>query len=164
MIHTRVSPVDEVFVRNAVGTSESPGGNSTKDLYIAASGPPSCRHPKPRCKRTNLRTLRAPCLRHAENGTLFIGEFSLVILRLGGFLWGIFPAGILPSHTSTPWSHSLFDRKWNEGTVSASGVDVFLEKASTWTGPHMHLAITVAHFSISQNAQRFSEGFFFKHA
>ena len=38
--HTRVSPVDGVFVRNAVGTSESPGGNSTKDLYIAASGPP----------------------------------------------------------------------------------------------------------------------------
>ena len=92
---------------------------------------------------------------------VFYWRIFLGILRLGGFLWGkkIPQASYRPILRLHGRIHYLI-ASGTKARVSASGVDVFLEKASTWTGPHMHLAITVAHFSNSQKAQWFSEGFF----
>lgn len=113
-------------------------------------------------KRDEFEDLNTPASCRKLNP--FIGESLEKFLGLADFFGEYFPqASYRPILRLHGRIHYLI-ASGTKARVSASGVDVFLEKASTWTGPHMHLAITFAHFSNSQNTQRFSEGFFFKHA
>lgn len=108
--------------------------------------------------------LKGPLLASCRKFNHFIGEFSWGFLGLADFFGEYFPQA---SYRPILRLHGRIHYLIASGTKARFRRPVwmvFLEKASAWTGPHMHLAITVAHFSKSQNTQRFSEGFFFKHA
>ena len=67
------------------------------------------RNPEAILRKISISLCRASELRQRNDGTSQIG----VSLEAA--------AGILPSHTSTTWTDSLFDRKWNTGTLQGVG-------------------------------------------